>query len=77
MSPELQLLTEVWDKFKGYVPAKERLELATDLLMTFEEHIEFDEVRVYQNEFDGDLKAALLNYLDDDLEDDDADEGWD
>lgn len=69
MTPELALLNEVWDTVKSYVPKKERVVVAEEILRNFEEHLDISELEVYKNEFDSAMKAAIVDTLD--LEEDD------
>jgi hypothetical protein len=75
MSPEVSLMLELWERFKGYVPAKERPAFAEEVLTLFEDHVDVSDVEVYKNEFDTHMKAAIVSHFDEEIEEDD-DEDW-
>lgn len=71
MSPEVSLLSEVWQMVKNHIHTKERLDVAEDMLRIFDEHVDLSDLEVYKNEFDRNMKAAILaHYGEDDPEDD-------
>tara|TARA_B100001559_G_C16337572_1_gene546453 strand:+ start:330 stop:560 length:231 start_codon:yes stop_codon:yes gene_type:complete len=76
MSPEVALLLDAWDSIKSFIPAKERLHVAEELVRTFEDHVDISEAEHNANEFDSIMKAALISHFDIGLEDDE-DEDWD
>lgn len=76
MSLESSLLGEVWDTVKPYVPKKEQVEVAENLLRLFDDAVGLDELEVYKHEFDSTLKAAVVAYQGEDEQDDDDDHGW-
>ena len=43
MSPEVALLLDAWDSIKSFIPAKERLHVAEELVRTFEDHVDISE----------------------------------
>lgn len=71
MSPEVALLNEVWETVKEYIPKKERVEVAENVLRHFDENIDISELQIYSNEFDSAMKTAILTHLDLDLEESD------
>ena len=77
MSPEVALLLDSWDTVKAYIPAKERLHVAEELVRTFEDNVDITEAEDHANEFDSVMKAALISHFDIGMEDDDDDEEWD
>jgi hypothetical protein len=77
MSPEVALLLDSWDTVKTYIPAKERLHVAEELVRTFEDNVDITEAEDHANEFDSVMKAALISHFDIGMEDDDDDEEWD
>lgn len=79
MSPEIELLYEVWDKVKAYVPKKDKIHIAEELVRVFDNTVGLDEIESELNSFDSVLKAALVSHLDLGYEDeeDDEDEYWD
>jgi len=72
MSPEVALLNEVWETVKEYIPKKERVEVAENVLRHFDENIDISELQIYSNEFDSAMKTAILTHLDLDLEESDS-----
>ena len=77
MSPEVALLLDTWDTVKAFIPAKERLHVAEELVRTFEDNVDISEAEDNANEFDSVMKAALISHFDIGLEDDEEDEDWD
>ena len=73
MSPEVALLLDTWDTIKSFIPAKERLHVAEDLVRTFEDNVSISEAEDHLNEFDTVMKAAIVSHfeigLDEDYED--------
>jgi|TARA_B100001094_G_scaffold303984_1_gene332522 hypothetical protein len=76
MSPETALLLDTWDTIKSFIPAKERLHVAEELVRTFEDNVSISEAEDHINEFDQVMKAALVSHFDIGLDDED-DEDWD
>ena len=74
MSPEVALLLDAWDTVKTYIPAKERVHVAEELVRTFEDNVDISEAEDHANEFDSVMKAALISHFDIGLEED---EDWD
>jgi len=78
MSPEIELLYEVWDKVKAYVPKKDKIHIAEELVRVFDNTVGLDEIESELNSFDSVIKAALMSHLDLGYEEDDEeDEYWD
>jgi hypothetical protein len=75
MSPEVALLLDAWDTVKSFIPAKERLHVAEELVRTFEDNVSISDAEDHINEFDTVMKAALVSHFDIGLEDED-DEEW-
>ncbi|MDA8847147.1 hypothetical protein N9J02_00780 [bacterium] len=76
MSPETALLLDAWDTVKSFIPAKERLHVAEELVRTFEDNVSISEAEDHINEFDQVMKAALVSHFDIGLDDEDE-EDWD
>lgn len=74
MSPEVALLLDAWDTVKAYIPVKERVHVAEELVRTFEDNVDISEAEDHANEFDSVMKAALISHFDIGLEED---EDWD
>jgi hypothetical protein len=75
MSPEVALLLDAWDSIKAFIPVKERLHVAEELVRNFEDHVDISEAEDHANEFDSVMKAALISHFDIGLEDEE-DEDW-
>ena len=76
MSPETALLLDAWDTVKSFIPAKERLHVAEELVRTFEDNVSISEAEDHINEFDQVMKAALVSHFDIGLDDEDEEEDW-
>jgi len=76
MSPEVALLYDTWDSIKTYIPKKERLHVAEELVRTFDDNVDISEAEDNINSFDSAMKAALVSHFDIGFEDED-DEDWD
>ena len=77
MSPELGLLIDVWAIVKDHVTAKERVDVAEQLLRAFDEHVDISDIDDHKNEFDRAMKAAILSHFEGFIEDEDDDDDWD
>ena len=75
MSPEVALLLDAWDTVKSFIPAKERLHVAEELVRTFEDNVSISDAEDHINEFDTVMKAALVSHFDIGLDDEDK-EDW-
>ena len=75
MSPEVALLYDTWDSINTYIPKKERLHVAEELVRTFDDNVDISEAEDNINSFDSAMKAALVSHFDIGLEEDD-DEDW-
>ena len=76
MSPEVSLLYDVWDSIKTYIPKKERLHVAEELVRTFEDNVDISEVEEHVNTFDSVLKAAVISHFEIGLADADDEDDW-
>ena len=76
MRHEKALLLDAWDTVKSFIPAKERLHVAEELVRTFEDNVSISEAEDHINEFDQVMKAALVSHFDIGLEDEDDEEDW-
>mgnify|MGYP000448135673 CR=1 FL=1 len=76
MNPEVALLVDAWDCVKSFIPAKERLHVAENLVRSFEDHIDISDAESNINEFDTVMKAALVSHFDIGIDEED-DEDWD
>lgn len=70
----VELVKEVWTELKRYVNTVDREEAAENLVALLIDHdIDTEDIRV-AFKYDSDVKAALVHYLRDDIEDEDEDE---
>lgn len=75
INPEIELLQELWDNVKDYVPKKERLIVAETMVRIFDETHGLEGIESHINEMDGVLKAAVVTHYDL-IDDDGDDEDW-
>ena len=75
MSPEVALLSEVWDTVKEHISKKEKVNVAESILRCFEENVDMSELNLYKHEFDSAMKTAILSSGD--YDEDAEDEDWD
>ena len=74
MNPEVALLLDTWDTIKSFIPAKERLHVAEELVRTFEDNVSISEAEDHLNEFDTVMKAAIVSHYEIGLDDEDEEE---
>ena len=77
MSPEVALLIDTWDCVKSFIPAKERLHVAENLVRTFEDNVDVSDAEANINEFDTVMKAAIVSHFDIVFEEEEDIEDWD
>ena len=78
MSPEIALLYDIWDKVKTYVSKKERLNVAEEIVRTFDDNIDINDVEEHLNQFDSVMKAAIVSHFDlISVDEDEDEEEWD
>lgn len=71
MTPEIAVMTEIWDKVRSYIPAKDRLSVAEEIVRVFDENVDISGAEHELNELDTILKAAVITYYDIGLDDED------
>ena len=72
----VELVKEVWSELKRYVNTVDREEAAENLVSLLVDHdIDTEDIRMAFKS-DPDVKAALIHYLRDDVEDDDEDDDY-
>jgi len=76
MNPEVELLYEAWDKVKAYIPKKDKLHVAEELVRVFENTVGLDEVEEELNSFDSVMKAAIVSHLDIGFEEEEDDNDY-
>lgn len=76
MHNQADVIVELWDKMKDYIPAKERLNAADDMLTVFDDFGLADGIDDLAGELDKPLQTAVVSKyaLDDALEEDDEDD---
>lgn len=75
MSPELSLLADVWAMVRPHVNRKEQLEVAEQMVRTFDEALGgIDDADGYLDEFDSVLRAAFVSHHG--IEELDEDDDW-
>lgn len=77
MSPEVALLIDTWDCVKSFIPAKERLHVAENLVRTFEDNVDVSDAEANINEFDTVMKAAIVSHFDIGFDEEEDIEDWD
>lgn len=75
MSREAILLNEIWSIVSPQIPSKERKETALQLVELFDEYSMTDGFE-HETEFEGVLKAAIVEYFDLGSKDKGGDEGY-
>ena len=77
MSPEVALLIDTWHCVKSFIPAKERLHVAENLVRTFEDNVDVSDAEANINEFDTVMKAAIVSHFDIGFDEEEDIEDWD
>ena len=75
MNPDLSFLIELWDTMKIYVPKKDRLQAAEQLVGITDENLDLSDIQENINMFDSAMKNAIVGHFGFDEEDDE--EEWD
>jgi|TARA_B110000305_G_C19368344_1_gene603100 hypothetical protein len=75
MNPDLEFLVEVWDGMKNYIPKKDRLQAAEQIITIFDENADLAEIQDNINMFDSAMKNAIIGHFG--LDEDEDDEDWD
>jgi hypothetical protein len=74
MNPDIAFLHDIWDSVKPFVTKKERLSAAEAIVRVFDDNIDISLAEDHINEFDTQLKAALVSHLDIGFDEDDEDD---
>ena len=77
MSPEIALLIDTWDCVKSFIPAKERLHVAENLVRSFEDNVDIADAENNINEFDSVMKAAIVSHFDIGFDEEEDQDDWD
>ena len=75
MNPDLEFLVEIWDGMKNYIPKKDRLQAAEQIITIFDENADLAEIQDNINMFDSAMKNAIIGHFG--LDEDEDDEDWD
>ena len=75
MNPDLDFLVEIWDGMKNYIPKKDRLQAAEQIITIFDENADLAEIQDNINMFDSAMKNAIIGHFG--LDEDEDDEDWD
>jgi hypothetical protein len=75
MNPDLEFLVEVWDGMKNYIPKKDRLQAAEQIITIFDENADLAEIQDNINMFDSAMKNAIIGHFG--LDENEDDEDWD
>ena len=63
MNPDLEFLVEVWDGMKNYIPKKDRLQAAEQIITIFDENADLAEIQDNINMFDSAMKNAIIGHF--------------
>ncbi|MDC1040156.1 hypothetical protein OAQ62_00010 [bacterium] len=75
MNPDLSFLIDLWDSMKNYIPKKDRLQAAEQLVGITDETLDLSDIQENINMFDSAMKNAIVGHFGFDEEDDE--EEWD
>ena len=75
MNPDLIFLIELWDTMKIYVPKKDRLQAAEQLIGLSDENLDLSDIQENISMFDSAMKNAIIGHFG--VSDEDEDEDWD
>ena len=75
MNPDLSFLIELWDTMKIYVPKKDRLQAAEQLIGLSDENLDLSDIQENISMFDSAMKSAIIGHFG--VSDEDEDEDWD
>ena len=75
MSSEPELLIEIWNALRSYIPQKERMEAALSVINLFDTFGDIEELKEYVGQ-DSYLDKALEDYLEEDEEDEEDEDDY-
>lgn len=75
MNPDVQILVSIWDTVKTFIPKKDRIEAAEQLIRVIDEELDLVGIEEEFNSFDTVLKAAAKSHFGAD-DDEDVDFDW-
>lgn len=75
MNPDLSFLIELWDTMKIYIPKKDRLQAAEQLVGLSDENLDLSDIQENISMFDSAMKSAIIGHFG--VSDEDEDEAWD
>lgn len=76
MNPDVQVLISIWDTIKTFIPKKDRIEAAEQLIRVLDEELDLVGIEDEINSFDAVLKAAARSHFGAEDEDDEDDFDW-
>jgi hypothetical protein len=74
MQNDIAIIIEVWAGMRAFIPAKDRLAAADQLVILMDEHGLIDDIAEYDGHIDAQLSAAIKSYTDLGEDDDHDDE---
>ena len=75
MSSEPELLIEMWNALRSYIPQKERMEAALSVINLFDTFGDIEELKEYVGQ-DSYLDKALEDYLEEDKENEEDEDDY-
>jgi len=63
MQNDIDVIVEVWSRMRPFVPAKDRLAAADQLVALLDEHDLLDELAEYDGHIDAQLSVAIKSHL--------------
>jgi len=71
MQNDIDIVVEVWSRIRSFIPAKDRLAAADQLVALLDEHDLLDDLAEYDGHIDAQLSAAIKSLSFDEDKDDD------
>jgi hypothetical protein len=75
MNPDLSFLIDLWDSMKNYIPKKDRLQAAEQLVGITDENLDLSDIKENINMFDSAMKNAIVGHFG--FDEEDEEEEWD
>jgi hypothetical protein len=76
MNPDVQILVSIWETVRTFIPKKDRIEAAENLVRVMDEELDLVGIEDELQSFDAVLKAAAKSHFGDDEDDDQDDFDW-
>lgn len=74
MQSDIDVIVEVWSRMRPFIPAKDRLAAADQMVALLDEHDLLDEIAEYDGHIDAQLSVAIKSHLELDGDDEYDDE---